>query len=87
MIDETLKERGESYGKFSDNAEIAQKLKRIVRQGKKWEEMPFDMCEAIDMILSKISRTVTANYNHIDNWTDKQGYSKLVEDRLISEQS
>ena len=82
MIDRTLQKRGETYGRFSDNAEIAQRLKRVVRDGVKYSELPFDVCEAFDMILSKISRAVTADYKHLDTYEDIQGYAKLVQDRL-----
>lgn len=86
MVQDTLKERGETYGKFSDNANIAQRLKRVVRDGVRYQELPFDVCEAFDMILSKISRAVTADYKHLDTYEDIQGYAKLVQDRLLDEQ-
>ena len=82
MIEDTLKERGKSYGDFIDNATIAQELKDVVRGGEAWFEMPPDMREAVHMICSKISRMVTGDPWHIDNWTDIQGFAKLVEDRL-----
>ena len=82
MVEKTLQKRGETYGRFADNAEIAQRLKRVVRDGVKYSELPFDVCEAFDMILSKISRAVTADYKHLDTYEDIQGYAKLVQDRL-----
>lgn len=85
MIEDTLEERGKSYGEFKENAKIAQHLKQVVRCANNWSNMPDDMREAVDMICSKISRMVTADCNHIDNWTDIQGYAKLVEDRLLEE--
>jgi len=85
MLEKTLEERGQTYGRFIDNAAIAQRLKRVVRCGVKYDELPFDVCEAIDMILSKISRAVTADYKHLDTYEDIQGYAKLVQDRLKEE--
>lgn len=85
MIEDTLKERGTTYGEFIDNATIAQELKDIVRDGKAWFEMPPDMREAVHMIFSKISRMVSGDPFHIDSWTDIQGFAKLVEDRLKNE--
>jgi hypothetical protein len=82
MIEDTLKERGKSYGEFIDNSTIAQGLKDIVRQGKSWDFMEYDMKEAVHMILSKISRLVTGDCSHLDTWEDLQGYPKLVQDRL-----
>jgi hypothetical protein len=82
MIEDTLKERGKSYGEFIDNSTIAQELKDVVRQGKSWDFMEYDMKEAIHMILSKISRLVTGDCSHLDTWEDLQGYPKLVQDRL-----
>jgi len=82
MIEDTLKERGESYGEFTNNAKIAQELKDSVRGGVSWFEMAPDMKEAVHMILSKISRMVSGDPFHIDSWEDIQGYAKLVADRL-----
>lgn len=85
MVEKTLEERGETYGKFADNAAIAQRLKRVVRDGVNYKELPYDVCEAFDMILSKISRAVTADYKHLDTYEDIQGYAKLVQDRIREE--
>lgn len=84
-IKSTLKERGESYGEFIDNASIAQLLKQVVRMGEAYGELDFDQREAIDMICSKISREVTSPTIHVDNWTDMIGYATLVETRLKGE--
>ena len=85
MLERTLEKRGETYGRFSDNAAIAQRLKRVIRDGVNYEQLPFDICEAFDMILSKISRAVTADYKHLDTYEDIQGYAKLVQDKLREE--
>jgi hypothetical protein len=86
MIEETLKERGKSYGKFIDNATVAQTLKLVLRSGMGWGDMDPDMKEAFDMTCSKMSRAVTGDAYHIDNYIDIQGFNKLVSDRLNEEE-
>lgn len=81
-LNNTLSERGNSYGDFTDNAFIAQQLKDVVRCGRAWVDATAAQREAVDMILSKISRLVTGNPYHKDSWHDIQGYAKLAEDRV-----
>lgn len=81
-INAVLQERGERYGTFMGNAAVAQAMKRAVHTPTYYSMSP-DQQEAIDQILSKISRIVTGNAaDYLDSWTDICGYSKLVEDRL-----
>ena len=82
-LNKTLSERGTSYGDFTDNAFVAQQLKDTVRSGRAWIDATGAQREAIDMILSKISRLVTGDPFHKDSWHDIQGYAKLAEDRLV----
>ena len=82
-LNKTLNERGVSYGDFTDNAFVAQQLKDVVRTGRAWIDATSAQREAIDMILSKISRLVTGDPFHKDSWHDIQGYAKLAEDRLV----
>lgn len=79
---ETLAARGNRYGTFSHNARVAQELKVIVRRAVGWASMDDDQKEAVDMILSKISRLTTGDPGYTDNWHDIAGYAKLIEDRL-----
>ena len=83
-VNNTLSERGNSYGDFTDNAQVAQQLKNAVRRGQAWVHASGAQREAIDMILSKISRLVTGDPAHKDSWHDIQGYAKLAEDRLVN---
>ena len=83
-LDETLKERGNRYGKFTDHAAITQELKATIRAhalvaGTRIEP---DQREALDMICHKIGRIVCGDPNYADSWHDIAGYAKLVEDRL-----
>ena len=88
---DTLKERQERYGEFTDNARIAQTLKDIMRLSTAdndgdggWHTLSPDQKEALDMIQTKISRLLTGNPNYPDNWHDIQGFAKLVENRLLT---
>jgi len=79
-----LDERGARYGKFVDQARIAQQLKNVAhtfaaQQGKTFD---VDQAEAIDMIFSKLARILNGDPNYADSWIDIAGYAKLVADRL-----
>lgn len=93
MTDDVVKkitqERGSVYGPFLHNAVVAQALKRAMRgipdpdnEGAAWENLPADVREALDLIAMKISRVVTGDHRHLDNWDDIGGYAKIVADRL-----
>lgn len=84
-IEDTLIERGNRYGEFCDNAEIAQKLKYRIREGKNWNKLSYAQQEALDMICSKISRIVTGDPNYVDNWHDIIGYTRIIEKYLGQE--
>ena len=85
-VQKILVERGSRYGAFIDNATIAQKMKVDAKWGLAWEDMEPDAQEAIDMICTKISRIVTADWRYVDNWRDIEGFAKLVADRLEAEE-
>ena len=79
-----LDERGARYGKFVDQARIAQQLKNVahtfaMQQGKTFD---VDQAEAIDMILSKLARILNGDPHYADSWIDIAGYAKLVANRL-----
>ena len=82
MIEDTIKERTESYGDFTDNATVAQLLKDAIQMETNYPNMPPYMRESLDIICSKISRMVTGDWKHADNWLDIQGFAKLSLDRL-----
>lgn len=81
-IKNILNERGNTHGDFSDNAYIAQELKKVVRTGSIYNAMTAVQMEAIDMILHKIARAVSGNPNHKDHWDDIAGYATLVSERI-----
>jgi len=84
VVSNTLKQRGAIYGEFIDNAIIAQGLKDVVRKEPRFQTMPADQREAIDVIFSKIARQITGDYSYDDNFHDIQGYAKLCEDRILT---
>lgn len=86
-IDETLKERGSTYGSFEDNADTTQALKRIIQTHPNYNQLRSFQKEAIDMTFHKIARIINGDPNYIDSWHDIIGYVSLVEKILVEEQT
>lgn len=93
-IQDTLQERGNRYGDFTDHAKIAQDLQAVM-QGATTARVPFEeggatpwsllspiQRQALTVIADKIARILSGDPNYADNWHDIQGYAKLVEERL-----
>ena len=92
--EETLKERGERYGKFTRHAEITQKLKATMFKGahmhpettervkSRVAKMQHDQIECLEMIAHKLGRILNGDPNYGDSWRDIAGYATLVADRL-----
>lgn len=79
-LEKTLADRGEQYGDWRHQADLAQKLKTVLREhaeahGVKLE--PFQ-AESLDMIFNKISRIGNGNPNHADSWHDIAGYATIA---------
>ena len=83
-VSSTIEERGKRYGKFKDGAEIMQHLKIVMRNAPNWGELTPSQGEALEMIQHKIGRILNGDPNYIDNWHDIQGYAKLIEEELNS---
>ena len=94
-IENTLVERGNRYGDFTDHARLCQDLKDVmttfavvqntpnsVAAHFPWSELPATHKQALEVIADKIARILSGDPNYADNWHDIQGYAKLVEDRL-----
>lgn len=81
-VSETLKERGERYGDFTDHAEIAQGLQDVMRGGEGWQRLDPCKKQALTVIADKIARVLSGDPEYADNWHDIQGYAQLVEERL-----
>lgn len=82
MIDETLKERGDRYGEFSEHARITQNMKRAMQDSPNWGKLPDDMKEALEMVAHKVGRILNGDPAYIDSWHDIIGYTRLVEKAL-----
>lgn len=89
IVSEITAKRGAVYGPFLHNAIVAQKLKAALRaipdpdnEGLRWENLPADVREALDLIVLKMSRIVTGDGEYLDNWDDIGGYAKIVADRI-----
>lgn len=83
-VTRTLTERGERYGRFTDQAAIAQDLKQCLFEhvGRRWLDMDADQREALEMICHKLARIVNGDPNWADSWHDIAGYAQLITDRL-----
>ena len=85
-LDETLAERGESYGSFADNSAVAVRIKvacwPTALENPKFLRLSYAdravVLNALDMIAAKISRLVTGDPLHKDSWQDISGYAELV---------
>lgn len=84
-ITETLSERGNRYGKFSEHARITQAIKSAYRDSPNWEKLPADMKEALEMNAHKVGRILNGDFRFHDSWHDIICYTKLVADTLEPE--
>jgi hypothetical protein len=90
-IDDTLAERGERYGDFSQHAAIAQQLQDVMRDsnqeafGRGWDFLSAVQKQALTAIADKIARILSGDPDFVDNWHDIQGYARLVEIEITRE--
>lgn len=77
----TLSQRGTVHGDFSENSEVSQTMKAIIRKQNGFSSLSLDKREALDMIVHKIARILSGNPNHKDHWHDIAGYATLAEER------
>lgn len=82
-ISATLAERGGRYGQFINHATIAQGLQEVLHRAPNWHKLDSDMRQAMTVICDKFARILNGDPYYEDNWHDIQGYSKLVEDRIL----
>jgi hypothetical protein len=81
-VKETLAERGSTHGPYKGNAEIAQRLKRVVREYD--SHLTDQHKEALDMILHKIARVLNGDPLFIDAVRDIAGYAQCLIDELLT---
>ena len=84
-ITDTLNERGLRYGKFADNARLAQSLRSMMRTAEGWYNMPDTQREALDNIMGKIARQINGAKDYPDNFHDIAGYATLAEQEILSQ--
>ncbi len=82
-INETLKERGETYGNFGSHSKISQNIKKAMSDSPNWDVLREDQREALEMTAHKIARILNGDPDYHDSWHDIIGYTKLVADTLI----
>ena len=75
-----LEERGQRYGQFSGQAQVAQAIKKAMQLDN--PKLADDQREALEMIANKIGRILNGDPDYADSWVDIAGYAKLVADRL-----
>ena len=81
-VNKTLDERGERYGKFSNHAELSQKLKQAMKEKATWWDLSPSQQESLEMIAHKIARILNGDPNYADNWHDIAGYATLIDLQL-----
>lgn len=86
-IDTTLSERGQRYGDFDEHARVTQAIKEAMATGANWLSLDPDQREALEMTAHKIGRILNGDPDYVDSWHDIIGYIRLVEQRLVAEQS
>lgn len=80
--EETLKERGNRYGDFSNHAKLSQSMKIIFHDHVAKHGRPdlfnHELVESVDMIFHKLARIANGDPIYDDNWRDIAGYAELV---------
>jgi len=75
-----IEERGQRYGQFSGQAQVAQAIKKAMQLDN--PKLADDQREALEMIANKIGRIINGDPDYADSWVDIAGYAQLVADRL-----
>lgn len=76
--EQVLNERGTTHGRFEDNAEVAQRLKEVLRSREGWANLTHVQRESLEMCCHKMARIVSGNSQFADHWVDLAGYASLV---------
>lgn len=79
---EILEERGESYGDWRDQSNLAQDMKTPCHDHPNWHKLKPYQRECVDMILLKISRAVNGDPMKLDTWQDIEGYASITVGRM-----
>ncbi len=77
-IEDTLAERGDTYGSFHNLARTAQALKEVMHGTEGWQHrLNYTQMEALEMVATKIARILNGDPYHVDSWHDAIGYLTL----------
>lgn len=80
VLDVTLKERGNTHGRWRDQASRTFAIKSVMHTAEQWNSLTPGQQEALDMIAVKIGRILEGDPSFKDHWHDIGGYAKLEED-------
>ena len=81
-LEEILNERGNSYGEFSEIAQLSQDIEVMLLGAGNLSTAPAFAREAMKMMVHKICRIAVGDPLHSDSWRDVAGYSTLSADRI-----
>ena len=83
-LDGILAERHKTHGDYTHQADVCQRLKRIIHSNTGLNKNPLTatQLDALEMIAMKMSRIVTGDPSHKDSWLDIAGYATLVANRI-----
>lgn len=76
--EDVIKTRQGTHGEYADSARVMQAIKRAVREGAGYDDLPDIMKESLDMLAHKMGRIVTGNPSFHDHWVDISGYATLI---------
>lgn len=81
-IEQTLEQRGNQYGEFSEHARITQNIKDAMKDSPNWLALPPEMKESLEMLAHKMGRILNGNPFYKDSWVDIEGYTHLITQEL-----
>lgn len=79
-----LEARGQTHGAFSDNAKIAQALRKVIHSAPNWELLPDTQQLTLDEMMLKVARVLSrgAPTDQLEPWLDLAGYPTLIVNEL-----
>lgn len=75
-----LEEREATHGPWPQQALLARQFHQLAASAPRADAMNAQQREAIDMILTKVSRILCGDPSHVDHWNDIAGYALLARD-------
>ena len=81
-IEPPIDERHETHGDYANSAQVSQQLKNTIHNAHNWHRLSNDKREALDLIMTKISRIMSGEPNEPDHWLDIEGYARLARERV-----